>query len=230
MLLPSDFSLRAWEYVFSPSAGTWGAIGSSLCIACIVTLVNILICLPAANVIARVNFKGKIWVEGILYSPLIIPPFITVMGIHITFIHLGLTETILGVILAHIAPTLPYMLRALVISYQTLGFSWEEQAKMLGAGTLNRLRFVLLPHLLPGIVAGSSLTLLVSLSQYLITFLIGGGQVVTLPIILFPFISGGDIAIGSAYTILFAGIALFSLWLMNSLLKRYYKTRILFIR
>ncbi|NBI27664.1 ABC transporter permease [Chengkuizengella marina] len=228
-ILPDQFSLRAWNYVFSPYAGTWEAIGNSIFIAITVTFVNILLCLPAANVIARMNFKGKILIEGILYAPLIIPPFITVMGIHLTFIYLGFTESLIGVMIAHIAPTLPYMLRALIISYQTIGLQWEEQASMLGAGKFNRLRFILLPHILPGIVAGSSLTILVSLSQYLITFLIGGGHVVTLPIILFPFISGGDIGIGSAYMIIFSGLALLSLWTMNTLLKRYYKARITFI-
>ncbi|MFS1514846.1 ABC transporter permease [Chengkuizengella sp. SCS-71B] len=225
-ILPNQFSLRAWEYVFSPYAGTWEAIGNSVFIAMMVTFINILLCLPAANVIARMSFKGKIWIEGVLYSPLIIPPFITVMGIHLTFIYLGFTESLFGVIIAHVAPTMPYMLRALVISFQTLGYQWEEQARMLGAGRLNRYRLVLLPHILPGIVAGSSLTILISLSQYLITLLIGGGHIVTLPIILFPFISGGDIAIGSAYTIIFGGLALLSLWSMNALLKRYYRARI----
>lgn len=112
-----------------------------------------------------------------------------------------------------------------MISYNTLSIDWEDQARMLGAGPLSRFRHVVLPHLLPGIAAGASLSILISLSQYLITFIIGSGQVVTLPILLFPFISGGDPAIASAYSLLFAGIAILTLIGMDVVLKRYYQNK-----
>lgn len=123
------------------------------------------------------------------------------------------------------APTLPYMIRALVVSFSTLSLQWEEQARMLGAGPLQRFRHVVFPHLLPVIAAGASLSILISLSQYLITFLVGEGQVMTLPLILYPFISGGDPAVGAVYTLLFAGMAATALWGMNLLLKQYYGKR-----
>jgi len=219
-------SNRAWEYVFSASSGTWEAIGNSLQIALIVTLINIMLALPAANALARFRFKGRRLVEGALFAPIIVPPFVAVMGMHMTFIKLGLTDTIIGVTLAHIVPTLPYVIRALIISYSTLGFQWEEQAAMLGAGRIQRFRHVVLPHLLPGVLAGAGLSLLVSLSQYLITLLVGGGRVMTLPLILFPFISGGDPAVGSAYTLVFAFVSAAALISMDIILKRYYGKRV----
>lgn len=221
-VIPHSFNLRAWEYVFSNSSGTWTAVKNSLQIAFVVTMVNLWLAIPAADALARMKLKGKWFIEGIIYAPIIIPSFVAVMGMHMTFIRLGLTETIVGVILAHIIPTLPYMVRALIVSYSTLGFQWEEQARMLGARRFQRFWYVVLPHILPGVIAGSSLSVLISLSQYLITFLVGSGQVMTLPLLLFPFISGGDPAIGSAYTLLFAGMAVLSLLGMDILLKKYY--------
>jgi putative spermidine/putrescine transport system permease protein len=225
-VIPDVFTIRAWQYVFSVNAGTWAAFGNSLQIAFAVTLFNMVFAIPAADALARAKFKGKRIIEGMLFAPIIIPPFVAVMGMHMTFIRLGLTESVIGVILAHVAPTLPYMLRALIVSYSTLGFQWEEQARMLGAGRYQRFWYVVLPHLLPGMAAGASLSVLISLSQYLITFLVGGGQVMTLPIILFPFISGGDPAVGSTYTLIFAAMAALALWGMDILLKRYYGKRI----
>lgn len=224
-ILPESFSLRAWEYIFTGSSGTWGAVGVSLLIAGIVTAVNVLLALPAANALARNQFTGKWLIQGIIFAPIIIPPLVSVMGIHLTFLRLGLTETIFGVILAHLSPTLPYMIRAIMISYQTLSVEWESQAKMLGAGPIARFIHVVLPHLMPGIAAGASLSILISLSQYVITFLIGAGQVVTLPILLFPFISGGDPAIASAYSLLFAAMAIISLAVMDVALKKYYRNK-----
>lgn len=221
-VIPHAFSLRAWEYVLSNSSGTWTAARNSLQIAFFVTILNVLLAIPAANALARMRLKGKWIIEGIIFAPIIIPPYVAIMGMHMTFIRFGLTETIVGVILAHIPPTLPYMVRALIVSYNTLGFQWEDQARMLGAKRFHRFWYVVLPHILPGIIAGSSISVLISLSQYLITFLVGSGQVMTFPLILFPFISGGDPAIGSAYTLLFAGMAVLALLMMDILLKKYY--------
>jgi putative spermidine/putrescine transport system permease protein len=114
------------------------------------------------------------------------------------------------------------MIRALVISYSTLHPDLERQAQMLGAGAVQRWRYVVFPHMLPGIVAGSSLSFLVSFSQYVPTLLIGGGQVVTLPLLMFPFLNGGDASVGAAFSLVFAMIALLVLWGMDRLLQRHY--------
>jgi putative spermidine/putrescine transport system permease protein len=225
MLIPESWGLRAWEYIMSASAGTGEAILTSLFIAVLVTLINLLLAIPAADALSRYSFAGKKWFEVLLYAPIIIPAFVSVMGIHMTFIRFGLTETLIGVVLAHVSPSLPYMIRALMISFGTLGFEWEEQGRMLGAKRLQRLRYIVLPHILPGIMAGAGLSMLVSLSQYLITFLVGGGQVVTIPILLFPFASSGDPSIAAAYTLIFAGLAAAALWGLDMSLNGYYKKR-----
>jgi putative spermidine/putrescine transport system permease protein len=223
MLLPESWSHRAWAYILSSTAGTGEALLTSVTIATVVTVINIMLAIPVADALARYSFSGKSWIEVCLYAPIIIPAFVSVMGMHITFIRLGLTETIFGVVLAHLSPSLPYMIRALMISFGTLGFEWEEQGRMLGAGRMQRFRYIVLPHILPGIVAGAGLSMLVSLSQYLITFLVGGGQVVTIPILLFPFASGGDRDIAAAYTLVFAGLAAAALWGLDVCLSWYYK-------
>ncbi len=223
-ILPESFSFRSWKYV-AGSSDTWQAVRSSLLIAIVVTAVNILLAVPAAKSLVRNQLRAKWLFEAVIFAPIVIPPFVAVMGIHLTFLRLGLTETVLGVILAHISPTLPYMVRAVVISYNTLSVDWEEQARMLGAGAISRFYHVVLPHIMPGIAAGASLSILISLSQYLITFIIGSGQVITLPILLFPFISGGDPALASAYSLLFAGIAILALLGMDAGLKKYYQKK-----
>lgn len=221
-VVPGQWGIRPWVYVFSAHAQTGEAAFNSLWIAVVVTVINGCLALPAARAFARSSFKGKSLLEALFYAPLLIPPFVPLMGMHMTLIRLHITDSALAVIAAHIAPSFPYMLRGLLISYRTLGVQWEEQAQMLGAGRWQRWKEVVLPHLLPGIAAGCSLSMLVSLSQYLTTFLAGGGRVMTLPLLLFPFASGGDLPIGSAYALLFAGIALLALVFMDRLLKRYY--------
>lgn len=224
-ILPSNVSFRAWKYVLLSTSGSLKAIWTSLQIGFITTVINLVLSIPAGDALGRYKFRGKRIIEVILFMPIVVPPIVVMMGLHKTFIIFGLTESIMGVVLAHMIPTLPYMIRAVMISFDNLGFEWEEQGKMLGAGKINRFFHIILPFLLPGIIAGSSLTISISLSQYIITMLIGGGQIVTLPILMFPFINGGDQGIGAAYSILFTVIAVISLIVMDLFLKKYYEDR-----
>ncbi len=222
-LLPTIFSIRAWKYILFESKGTVEAIKNSLLIAVMVNIINLVIAIPAADALARYKFKGKGFLELFFMIPIVISPLTILVGMHKSFIKFGLTESILGIVLAHVIPTLPYMIRAVETSYKNLGFKWEEAAKVLGAGTLKKFFYVTLPFILPGIVAGSSLTILISLNQYISTMFIGGGQISTVSIVMFPFISGGEQSIGAAYSILFALVSLICLWIMDSFIKRYYK-------
>ncbi|MBZ9685013.1 ABC transporter permease subunit [Clostridium estertheticum] len=224
-IIPSNVTWRAFKYVFYENPNTYEAIFNTLIIATSVVVIDILIAVPAAFSLVRYEFKGKFIIKVILFAPIIIPSFTAIMGMYVVFIKLGLTESIYGVILAHILPTLPYMIKALMVSYGTLDSSLEHQAAVLGAGPISRFIYISLPHILPGMVAGAGLTFLISISQYFLTFLVGGGKVITISIIMFPFISGGDNAIGSVYGVLFSSLAIINLVLIDFVLKKYYKMR-----
>lgn len=224
-VIPSNVTWRAFKYVFHESSNTYLAIINTLVISTSVVIIDILLAIPAAFSLVRYEFKGKVIIKGLLFAPIIIPSFTAIMGMYVVFLKLGLTESMYGVILAHILPTLPYMIKALMVSYGTLDTALEEQAAVLGAGPISRFVYISLPHILPGMVAGASLTFLISISQYFLTFLVGGGKVITISILMFPFISGGDNAIGSVYGVLFSSLAIINLLLIDFLLKKYYKKR-----
>lgn len=221
-ILPSGMSLKWWKYVVK-DVKTWQSMANSFVISLCVVLINLTLCIPAANAIGRREFKGKLLFEGILFAPIIVPGFISTMGIHFTFIKIGLTESLLGVILVHIIPTLPYMMRALLVSFSTLSDDYENLGTVFGANTFQKYRNIIIPHILPAIISGSSLTMLISFSNYVLTLIIGGGQVMTLPILMFPFISGGNRAIGSVYVIIFIIINMIALILMEKTLRFIYK-------
>ncbi len=221
-LIPHNWSIEAWQKIFSPHTHIWEVLLTSIWIAIVVTLINICLAIPAAEVLARSHFYGKTIVEAFLLLPIVVSPLVSTMGIHMTFIRIGLVDSAWGVILAHLVPTFPYMLRSLMISFDTLGFQWEEQAALLGARRLLRMREVVLPFIIPGLVVGSALSLIVSLSQYMLTFLIGGSQVMTLMLVMFPFVQAGDPTIAASYSILFAFLSVLMLYGSSAMLKKYY--------
>ena len=224
-IFPKHFTMRAIKYVFYDNPNTYEAILTTLTIGISVIIIDLILAIPASLALERYEFKGKSIIKIILFAPIIIPPFTAIMGMYIVFIKLGLTESIFGVVLAHILPTLPYMVKAMMVSFNTLDVALEQQAALLGASPIKRFYYIVLPHLLPSILAGASLTFLVSASQYLVTLLVGGGKVVTLSIIMIPFINGGDKAIGSVYSLVFSFIALINIVLLDFILRNYYKRK-----
>ncbi len=221
-LVSNTWTLKHWIHVFYKNQSTYSAVWTSVQIGVCAIIINLIIGIPAADALARRSFKGKMLIEALLFAPIIVPPLIVLTGLHITFIRWNFTEHLLGVVLAHLIPTLPYMVRALKVSYEQIGFDMENQAKVLGATTMYRFRYIVFPQILPGIIAGSGLTLLISLSQYIITVLIGGGQIVTIPLLMVPYVSGGDQGIGAVYALIFATVAIGLLFMLDMVLKRYY--------
>jgi len=221
-ILPAGINTEAWDYVFKQNMDTYSSIRVTMLIAFLTILINLAVGFPAADALGRYNFKGKAVTELLISMPIVLPPIAIILGLHRTFLRLGLTESLLGVVLANVIPTLPYMIRALSSGFESLGFKWDDQARMLGATKWQRIRYVTFPALLPSLIAGSSLCILISASQYVTVLLIGGGLIKTIPVVMFPFLSGGNQSIGSAYGFLFSGMALMLLLIMDVILKRLY--------
>ena len=202
-LLPNEWTLQAWEYALSDTSGVLDSLWLTIWIALCATVLSILIGVPAGRALGLYKFRGKEAVELMILAPVIVPGIAVALGIHGVFIALGLTNTVTGVILVHLIPTLPYMTLVMAGIFANYDPDYEQQARSLGASPLKTFWYVTLPAIMPGIVVGGLFAFLVSWSQYILTLLIGGGRVVTLPLLLFNFASSGrnDItgAIGMIY-------------------------------
>ena len=202
-VLPSEWSLRAWGYVFSPTSQVLRAAGYSTLVATTVTLLASLISIPAGRALGLYHFRGKRVVEFLILAPIIVPTLAVAMGIHVTFIRYGLADTLPGVVLVHLIPVTPYMVLILASMFAGYNVEYEEMARTLGARPGQVWRHVMLPLIRPGLIVGGLFAFIISWSQYLLTLLIGGGRVITLPLLLFTFASSGDNAITAALSILF---------------------------
>ncbi|MCY6379813.1 ABC transporter permease [Hoeflea prorocentri] len=202
-LLPKQWSLQAWEYAFSDTAGVLDSLWITIGIALAATVLSIIVGVPAGRALGLYRFRGKEIVELIILAPTIVPGIAVALGLHSVFIGLGLNNTVSGVILVHLIPTLPYMVLVMAGIFSNYDPSFEAQARSLGASAFKTFWYVTFPAILPGIIVGGLFAFLVSWSQYILTLLIGGGRVVTLPLLLFNFATSGrnDItgAIGMIY-------------------------------
>ena len=202
-LLPKRWTLNAWEYALSDTSGVLDSLWVTIWVSLCATALSIFVGVPAGRALGMYKFKGKELIELMILAPVIVPGIAVILGIHSIFLFLGLNNTMTGVILVHLIPTLPYMTLVMSGIFANYDPAFEDQARSLGASPLKTFWYVALPAIMPGIIVGGLFAFLVSWSQYILTLLIGGGRIITLPLLLFNFATSGrnDItgAIGMIY-------------------------------
>ena len=225
-IFPSNFGMRGWEYFFDPSSKSIEILLFSLGLSFNVTLVALVITIPAAKALALYQFRGKKFIEILTFAPIIVPTVAVAMGIHVQFIKMGLANTFTGVVLIHLIPCIPYTVRILKSVFELVGEGMEMQARVLGAGKIQTFIYVTLPMILPGIISAGSMAFIVSFSQYFLTFLIGGGNIITFSMIMFPFVQSGDRMVGSVYSVVFILTTFIFLMIIEKLMRRFYKGKL----
>ncbi|WP_018924628.1 ABC transporter permease [Salsuginibacillus kocurii] len=217
-LLPSSFSYYGWESIFQ-DASLVSALWTTWSLTLTVILLNLLLAFPAAKQLAFSSFRGKEMIETVLFLPIFIPALALAMGLHLTLLRIGLASTFWGVVLIHMLPTLPYTIRIVRAGFERLGSQQESQAQTLGASQVHVFFHITLPQLLPSVRAAIFLVTVISLSQYALTTMIGGGEVVTLALLYFPFAESASTQVMAAFSILFALLPLTFLFLIEGLIR-----------
>ncbi|HZK43279.1 MAG TPA: ABC transporter permease subunit [Syntrophomonadaceae bacterium] len=202
-LFPDSFSLRGINELFGGYSGAVQVLGSSIAISLIVALLAVIIGVMTARALVFYDFRGKSLVSFGVILPIIIPSTVFAMGIHVLFIKMGLSDTVLGVIIVHLICSLPYAIKIITDMTAVIGKKLEEQASVLGATPGQILKDITIPCLLPGLISSASLAYIISFGQYFITLIIGGGSVKTFSMLMVPYLQSGDRTVASAYSMVF---------------------------
>lgn len=225
-LLPKSWGLRGWAYFLNPSGDSISVLFFSIFLSSVVALVSLAVSVPAAKALALYRFRGRKLMEMLVFAPAIVPTMTVAMGMHLQFIKLGLANTFAGVVLIQLIPCIPYCITILKSVFEIVGEEMELQARMLGAGSYQIFCCVTLPMILPGIISAGSMAFIVSFSQYFLTFLIGGGRIVTFSMLMFPYIESGDRMLGAVYSLVFIFTTLIFLIIMEKMTYRFYNNKL----
>lgn len=201
-LLPDGPTSRGLALVVS--GDSLAALGTSVLVATTVGLLATAIGLPAGRLLGVHRFPGRTALRGLLLAPLLVPALATTLGLQVFFIRVGLSDSVAGVVLVQLVPTVPYAVAVLTAAYAGHDLDLERAARTLGAGPARTLWHVTLPAMAPAVGLSVLLTFLVSWSEYVLTLLIGGGQVRTLPLLLFAAIGSSDRTAAAALGLLVA--------------------------
>lgn len=220
-LLPANFSLRGFEKASVIAGGNMvPMIALSVGIAVAVSLLSVVVATLTARAISFHRFPGRnVWRFAVIL-PFIIPSSAFAMGVQSTFTRMGLSGTVVGVVLAVTIVVMPYAISIMIDVMNAAGNKLEEQAAVLGASKLQIVRDAIVPSILPGLLSAASLSYIVAFMQYFLVFLVGTGAVKTLAVVMFPFLAGSDRTVGAVFSLIFVGISFFVFLLFNFILKR----------
>lgn len=171
---------------------TVDALLAGLSVSGTVTVAAVLLAWPAARALADRELRGRGLVLALLFLPSLLPAVGLAMGIDVALLRVGLAGHFSGVVLAHLVPCIPYGTAVLSAVFLRHDPRSEDQAAVLGASPWQRFRLVTFPQVRSGVAVAAVLVFLVSWSQYLLTLLVGSGRVVTLTVLLFAALAGGN--------------------------------------
>ena len=166
------------------------ALVHSVEIALVTVVVSTVFGTMLAFALDRYEFPGKGLFTGLVYMPIIIPSIVMGISLLLFFNIVGMTLGLHTAMIGHIAFDISFVAIVVLARLQSFNHTLEEAAKDLGANELETLRYVTLPLIKPGIMAGALLAFAMSFDDFVVTFFIIGNQN-TLPIFFFSMVRQG---------------------------------------
>jgi multiple sugar transport system permease protein len=160
-LVPSEISLETINF-FINASGVQAAFWRSVAVALITLVLALVIGAPAGYALARYAFRGRDGFRLTVLSTRAFPIVILAIPLAVTYLRLGINDSILGVALMHTALALPFTILITSSVFASVPRELEEAAQTLGCNPLQAFLRVSLPLSLPGLAAAAIFTWVIS--------------------------------------------------------------------
>jgi putative spermidine/putrescine transport system permease protein len=215
---------------------TWQAIWHTCWIGVSTTALTLALSYPLAFHLARAGRRFKGFLMILIISPLLVGVLIRTYGWMIILADTGLVNQVLealhlrdahlmyndaGVLIGLVHVYVPFMVLSLAGPLQAIDPDLERAARSLGAGVWKAFWRVTWPLSLPGVIAGTVLVFVLSVSSYVIPSLLGGFTVLTVPVLVIRTVTENfNWPGGSAFAIVFFVATLAVVWVYLRLMGR----------
>jgi spermidine/putrescine transport system permease protein len=213
------FSLVWYQRLFQ-APEIWQALRNTLIIAVSVTAVSVVLGTAAAFALHRYAASRLQRVHyTLIYTPLVVPEILMGISLLMAFVAAGVPLGLFTVALAHITFCVSYVAMTVLARLQDFDFSVVEAARDLGANPWQSARRVLVPMLMPGIVAGALLAFTLSVDDFVITFFVAGPGSTTLPLRIYGMIKYGAPPMINALSTLLLAVTLTAVLVSQKLVR-----------
>ncbi|WP_198334920.1 spermidine/putrescine ABC transporter permease PotC [Psychrobacter namhaensis] len=184
------FSLKWYESLFNNQAmldAFWHSIVLGLVAATVSTLIGTL----TALALHRYKFRGKGLLNGLLFVLMMSPEIVLAISLLALFLLIGLQLGFVSLLLAHITFCLPFVVITVFARLSSLDERLLEAARDLGANESTMVRTVLIPVILPAVVAGWLLAFTLSLDDVVVSTFVTGPSYEILPLRIYSMVRVG---------------------------------------
>ena len=168
----------------------------SLVVASGAVLLGLSLALPAAYAFSRFRFRGRRFLRVQFLVVNMFPVVLLILPLFMLLRDLGLLDTYLALIMGHATFTLPFAIWLLTSYIDGIPADLDQAAMIDGATRMQVLRLILLPLVVPGMVAVGIYLFIASWNEYLFALMLAGRDVRTVTVALQMFIGENQIQWG----------------------------------
>ena len=155
---------------------------NSLIVTLVSSSVSMVVGVLAAYSLARGRVRGGNGIAMFMLASRFVPPVATIIPLYMVYRKIGLYDTLLGLILLHIAMNVPYVVWMMRGFFRDIPIAIEEAAWIEGCGKLEGLVKIVLPMSKSGLAATAVLTMIFSWNDFLYSMSLTGAKAKTLPL------------------------------------------------
>jgi putative spermidine/putrescine transport system permease protein len=176
----TDFSWRWYENLFT--SPEWQvAAKNSFIVAPLATVIATVLGTLAAVGLNKANFPGKALLMGIIISPMVVPVVVVGVGMYLFLAPLGIANTYAGLIMAHAALGVPFVVTTVSATLQNFDKNLVKASQSLGVGPVRTFFRISLPLIAPGVISGALFAFATSFDEVVVTLFLAGADQTTLP-------------------------------------------------
>ena len=165
--LPNSYAMEGYRAVVQETPiGLW--LRNSFIVAFGSTIMALVAGVSGAYGLSRFRYRGKGSLALVILTTQMMPPLVLIIPIYTIFTKLGLTDSLLGLILGNFAFALPVVIWMMKSIFDSIPFEIEEAARVDGASWLTILLRITLPLALPGLVATGIFTFLSGWDEFML--------------------------------------------------------------
>lgn len=200
------FTLSWYENMFSNSS-IKSAFGYTILVAVLASLLATIIGTLAAIGIYRMKGWQKQLAINVTYIPMLSPDIVIGISLMMLFKVLHIPFGLPSLIIAHTTFCIPYVIFAVMPKLKQMDYNLYEAALDLGASPTYAFKRVILPEIMPGVLAGTFIAFTLSIDDFVVSFFNKGAGVDTLPIKIYSMARKGvNPTINAISTLMFATI------------------------
>ena len=210
----AGFTTKWYGELFKNHALT-DSLWYSVVLAILATLISVTIGTIGALGLRKYEFKGRRFINQMLYIPIIVPEIVLAVAILVVFMTVGIRLGMGSILIGHCTFCIPYAVVTIKGRISGDDNSLEEASMDLGANRLQTFFRVTLPSIMPGVMSAAFLSFTLSIDDVVMSNMLAGAKQSTLPVLILSMSRSGVTPDANALTTLMILIIVIAMVLNN---------------